>query len=158
MPSHFHLPPGMVMANPALIPGGQLPGAVPARSLDPKRDPTRSASSSGDRARSRDEDSQESESRNEPRDFSSKKEIGATPRINPPTPPPMDKPKEKPRGEYEEGKQRRESGTLHGTQTLPANLAYRRADMSEFAQAFPGVMYPGAQGGFRPAYDYPFSK
>ena len=148
----------MVMANPALVPGGQLPGAVTARSLDPKRDPTRSTSSSGDRARSRDEENQENESRSESRDFGPKKEIRATPRINPPTSPPMDKPKEKPRGEYDEGKQRRESGTLHGPQTLPANLAYRRADMSEFAQAFPGVMYPGAQGSFRPAYDYSFSK
>ena len=98
-----------------------------------------------------------------------KKDLGTTPRINPPSPPPMDKDrtKEKPRSEYEEGKQRtfRDAPSLHGTQTLPANLAYRRADMSggvidpaQFGQVFPGMMYPGAQGSFRPPFDHPFSK
>ena len=153
------------MPNPALVPGGQLHSAITARGLDPKRDLTRSNSSSGDRARFRDEDSQDNESRSESRDFSSKKEPGNAPRINPPTPPPMDRPKEKPRGEYEEGKQRRDAPSLHGSQALPANLAYRRADMSgvvldpaQFTQAFPGMMYPGAHGSFRPPFDHPFSK
>ena len=88
----------MVMANPTLVPCGQLPGAVSARSLDLKRDSTRNAYSSGDRARSRDKDGQENESRNEPRDFSSKKDFGATYGINPPTLQPIDKPKKKPWG------------------------------------------------------------
>ena len=156
MASPFHhLPSGMMMANPALVPGGQLHSAVTARRLDPKRDPTRSTSSSSDRARPRDEDGQENESRSESRDFSLKKEMGNTPRINPPTSPPMDKPKE-----YDEGKQRRDTSSLHGSQTLPANLAYRRADMSggvidpaQFA-----MMYPGPHGSFQPPYDHPFSK
>jgi hypothetical protein len=157
--------PGMMMANSALVPGGQLHSAVVPRGLDPKRDLSRSTSSSSDRARPRDDESHEKESRSESRDFSSKKEAGTVPRINPPTSPPMEKPKEKPRGEYEEGKQRRDAPSLHGSQALPANLAYRRADMSgggfdpaHLAQAFPGMLYAGPQGTFRPAYDHPFSK
>lgn len=164
MPPHY-LPPGMMMANAALVPGAQLHSPVAVRGIDLKREPARGTSSSSDRARPRDEDGNENESRNESRDFTSKKEVTSTPRINPPTPPTVDKPKEKSRRDYEEGKQRRDKSSLHGSQALPANLAYRRADMSggvidpsQFAQAFPGMMYPGAQGSFRPPYDHHFSK
>ncbi|XP_028399092.1 uncharacterized protein LOC114522568 isoform X2 [Dendronephthya gigantea] len=162
MPSPFHFAPGIMMANPALVPGSQLHDAVTARGLDPKRDPTRSTSSSNDRARPRDEE--ENDSRGESREFSSKKEVPTMPRINPPTPPPTDKdrPKEKSRGDHEEGKQRSKD-SLHGSQSLPANLTYRRGDMSggvldqaQFAQVFPGMMYPGAQGAYRQPYDHPF--
>ena len=152
MPS-FPIPHGMMMANPALVPGSQLHSAVTARGLDPKRDPTRGTSSSSDRSRPRDEDSQETESRSESREFSSKKEFSTTPRINPPSSPPMDKPKDKPRGEYDEGKQRRDA---HGSQALPANLAFRRADMSGGVFDPFQMMYPGGPG--RPPYDHPFSK
>lgn len=149
-------PPGMMMAGPAFLPGAQLHNPVAARGTDSMRDLAQSSSLSAERARAGSEDSRETESRTETRGFHLKDDVGATPRINPPSSsPPSENSKEK------SGGWRRDTSSLPETQSLTANLAFRRVDMSgpsQFPPGFPGFMYPVGQGTFRPPYDHSFSK
>lgn len=165
IPPPFPLSPGIMMSNPLV--GAQFHSAVTSRNLDSKREPSRSSSTATTgRGRGREEENHELDKREH--SSQTKKDLTSSSKTNSNSPPPKqnhDKEGSRRTKEYDEEtlSTLRDNPSFHGPQTLPANLAFRRGNMSavdpgHFNQAFPRMMYSSSPGNFRTPFENPYGE